>query len=159
MTFPTFTIGEGLLEQIAALVADVERMKFKLSETQIPLRQALRDVILPSINENFNAGGRPGWRPLAESTVEKRGSATPILQRSGDLRKSATSAANWDVTRDTLQMVGMSVSYGAIHQGGAPRASIPARPFAVFQPEDEVAIEALFGRWIDIIVAETWDTG
>jgi phage gpG-like protein len=159
MTFPGFTIGENFQAQIALLSASVDRMAMRFEDAGHPLRQALNDVILPSIDANFATGGRPAWKPLAKSTVAKRGSGEPILIRSGALRAAATSPGNWEVTRDTLQMVGISVSYGPIHQGGAPRASIPARPFVLYQPKDEFAIEKIFALWIDTIVAETWNLG
>jgi phage gpG-like protein len=46
---------------------------------------------------------------------------------------------------------------GASGHTGSP--AIPARPFIMFQPEDEVAIEAVFARWLEERVARDWARG
>lgn len=103
-----------------------------LQRVLVDLTPAMRDIaeaLRTETEENFLREGRPGWKDLAPSTVKARGSAHPILQRSGQL------AASVDLVYDrTSASVGSNKVYAAIHQFGGQagrgrRVTIPARPF------------------------------
>lgn len=117
-----------------------------------PLNRAVEEIIAPSIGMNFNVGGRPAWVPLADSTLlrdsydgsERQG----ILWKTGTLKEIAESVRPWSIDNDTAFLVAGNLGdawYGIVHQGGSQW--IPARPWAVLQPEDEEAIEELIGNW------------
>jgi phage gpG-like protein len=93
-----------------------------------------------AVQRQFDSeGGEFGtpWDDLADSTVAKRGSAHPILDVDGDLRASflpgheghvrnvTGSSAEWG---SDLETPTGGWTLGRIHQEGAPRAGIPARP-------------------------------
>lgn len=159
---PKFEISDNFFRQISVLETKIDMLEFKLSDFHEPLEVALRDIIIPSVQENFAQGGRPAWPPLKPGTVKNRGGQTgPILYRSGKLYDAATNPDNWTVTKDMLALTNISgkVKYAGYHQMGAPRAHIPARPYVEYQPEDIDAIMELFGLWVDDIIDTVWGTG
>jgi phage gpG-like protein len=121
------------------------------------LTRAVDEIVRPSIEENFAADGRPPWAPLAESTMERRERAglTPDdpLTASGAGQRSATAKARWRITADRAEYSGASFPEStwtmALHEVGESSGHFPARPFAVVQPEDQVALGRLAGRWWD----------
>jgi phage virion morphogenesis protein len=125
-----------------------------------PLNRSIRQVMIPSIRKNFEEEGRPPWLPLSEATIEIRereGFASgPILQRTGNLRRSATQLNIWviDSEKAYIRELPARSWYGTIHQGGAAgkamslRAPIPARPFLLIQDEDADKIQEVFIEWV-----------
>jgi phage virion morphogenesis protein len=101
--------------------------------------------MLGSIDRTFPrrrlAGG--SWKPWAPSTVKrfgKKAAGRKILIGSGRLKNSIT----YQVQGNTVR-IGSNLVYAAIHQmgGRAGRnraATIPARPYLVFRPEDPANI-------------------
>jgi len=86
----------------------------------------------------FAAEG-PGWAPLAESTVRQRGSAHPILQRSGSYRRSFV--ASYDDSSVVLASDDWRV---AILNDGA--GSTPARPLEIPAGTVQAAARAIARR-------------
>lgn len=159
---PRIIIGENFFRQINVLETVIEILQMKLSDFEEPLRVALTDIIIPSIETNFAQGGRPAWKPLALPTVVARGWKTgPILHRTGKLYNAVTDPQNWTVTKDMVALTSITskVKYAGYHQMGAPRARIPARPFVEYQTEDINMITELFGIWVDDIVDQVWGFG
>lgn len=159
---PRIEFGESFFRQITVLETAIDMIEARLTDFSEPLKVALTDIILPSVAENFARQGRPPWQPLALSTVISRGYKTgPILYRTGKLYNAATDPTNWTVTRDMLALTNISskVKYAGVHQMGAPRANIPARPYVEYQPQDIEDITVLFGLWIDDIVDQYWGFG
>lgn len=116
-----------------------------------PLKRAIQQVIAPSFRRNFEVGGRPQpWAPLAEYTVEVRGSSEPILVRSGLLARTMTQLNIWTIDTQKAALLDLppKIWYGKIHQFGNIDTNTPARPFAVLQDEDWDAIERVFARWL-----------
>ncbi len=129
-----------------------------------PMTRAIKNVVIPSINKNFESGGRPAWTELAAGTIANRArdgfSPGPILVRTGKMRRAATAFARWQLTRDTAVMGAdfpSSAQYGPIHQiadsedifgGVGNTAFLPGRPFALIQEEDQPKIEEIFVVWI-----------
>lgn len=97
-------------------------------------------LMMGSINANFGAGGRPmPWTPLSPSYAIRKArqgySDTPLI-KGGALRASITPKSSSNAFK-----LGTSIVYGRIHQKGGKAgrnhaASIPARPYLVFQEED-----------------------
>jgi len=125
-----------------------------------PLERSVRQVMVPSLRANFDAGGRPPWQPLATLTVlakVDKGAAEPMspLILSGKLRRVAGQINLWSINGPegeasiSQEKLG-DVWYGVIHQVGAqtPTGNIPAREWALFQDEDMDKIEEIFWDWI-----------
>jgi phage virion morphogenesis protein len=90
-------------------------------------------ILAESVDANFEAEGRPKWRPLAPSTIKQRAkrghSPGPILAVRGDLARSITRHHDAHSA-----VVGTNKVYARIHQfggwaGRGQRVVIQARPF------------------------------
>jgi phage virion morphogenesis protein len=85
-----------------------------------PIMSHVADVLLYSVRKNFDAGGRPRWESLSESTktVRKRKGQWPgsILVQIGRLRDSIVTAHGKD-----WASVGTNVKYAKTQQFGAAR--------------------------------------
>lgn len=118
------------------------------------LESAVRDVAIPSIERNFVVGGRPEWKELAESTVQRKGHDRPLVN-SGRGQDAATDLRRWLVTRDRAEYRGDSFPAAtwtmALHQHGSDEHDVgfPARPFVQLQPEDERALDRVGLTWLD----------
>jgi phage gpG-like protein len=128
-----------------------------------PLKRSVQRVVNPSIDKNFDVGGRPVWQELAPATLAtraKEGSGSQILVRSGKGRRAATALARWTISMDDAAYTGNfppSTSYMAIHQiadteevftGPGRQAFLPGRVFATIQDEDQNKIERVFREWL-----------
>ncbi|MBX6772694.1 MAG: phage virion morphogenesis protein [Chloroflexi bacterium] len=100
-------------------------------------------VIVQSVRRNFEAEGRPErWAPLARSTVRQRGSAHPILVRTGRMRR-ATRATR--PSGRTIRVIN-DVPYARYHHTGTAR--MPQRRFLMVQSEDVPVIGEIFERYL-----------
>ncbi len=141
------------------MASQFDVMGVKVKSFKEPLAKSIREVMAPSLTQNFDVGGRPAWNDLMPATVSRRArlgyGATPILVRSGKLKRVAGQLNLWtiDGPGGTAQITNLpdGVFYGAIHQAGAETewGGITARPWAVIQEEDMVEIEDIFLNWID----------
>lgn len=132
-------VGWQITPSLGLVARDVDRLGIDIRSFKEPLTRSVKRVIIPSIRKNFDAGGRPGWEPLSEYAIKRRGySAWPILIRSGALRKGATQFNIWDIgqTSATVRKLPDKVWYGALHQSG----------FGGFGQYVEAAKKALGGR-------------
>lgn len=135
----------------AVIAASLVSVAHGIESAKEPLQRAVREVLIPSIQKNFASGGRPAWQPLADYTVTVRGSARPILVRSGRLQRTMGQERIWSITdrHAVIQSLPSSVWYGTLHQAGSKaNVIIPARPFALIQPEDQEKIEQIFDEWL-----------
>lgn len=151
ITFPRVTFSGEFARDSLILANDLQNFaSYGIRSFREPLTKSVREVVIPSIRNNFAAEGRPGWAPLAPSTVlSRQGASGPILNRTGRLLKVATQFNIWTYTKDSAQITGIDsrVKYGKYHQGGTRK--MPARPFIVLQDEDEEQIERIFAEWVD----------
>lgn len=140
------------------VIADLELLAVRLESAKEPLTQSVEEVLAPSIRTNFEVGGRPAWAALADTTIYNRGGSDTPLIYTGALEERVSAPEAWTVTRDTASFNSMpdDVWYGVIHQEGTSddRETIPARPFLMFQPEDEDRVEGIFGKWLDKLIVE-----
>lgn len=151
---------------IGVTIVGLEKVMLRLDETSLrardltPAMKKGRQVMLASVDENFMRSGRPvAWRPLKESTLRRKlrlgGSPMPLIgagtytrslkrqSGGGSLRRSITGEAS-----AAKLVIGTSKVYGRIHQKGGQAgrnhaATIPARPYLVFQRQDLKYIERL----------------
>lgn len=124
------------MEQVTAYISG---FKEKAADLTVPMKQAAI-LMMGSVQKNFDASGRPiSWIPLKASTLKekmRKGYSPKPLIRTGGLRQSfATSVGRMEMS------IGTSIVYGRIHQKGGragrnQSATIPARPYLVFQRDD-----------------------
>lgn len=141
----------------AAIQASFFDLGMGIRSLREPLHEAVKTVVIPSIRENFDTGGRPAWEPLSESReMQKAAEGLPadILVASGKLNRTATQLNIWDFdggygsgeATASVDNLG-NVDYGFFHQEGTQR--MPERPFLLVQPEDEDGIVEVFERYIE----------
>ena len=137
----------------------LDRMVVRTASLNLPLQQVAADQIESTIR-NFQVSGRPSkWRPLSPSTIAKKGSSKPLIDK-GPLWRSVRKGRITNRAVE-IQAGGGAAPYAGIHQFGAKRgpvfprrkkalwwkglahpvksagpAVIPARPFLVWLPED-----------------------
>lgn len=129
------------------LAAAVDRLADSLKDTRKPMERAVREVMMPSIDKNFQVGGRPAWEGYSPNT--RNSTAIRMLEDTGALRGAAASFSIWTITEAAaMATLPYGVRYGAPHQFGAPRANLPQREYVVMQPEDADAIEEIFHDWM-----------
>jgi phage gpG-like protein len=124
---------------------DLREIGRDLSNMRTPLRESVHTVISPSIDANFEAGGRPPWTPLSAGTTERRirqGTGLRILQETGKLRRTATQFSRWEI--------------GTARSGRTRDVRVPARPFLLIQFEDANRIEEIFLDWMERRARGTW---
>lgn len=160
MTGPSFGMSPAYIFLPSPLIvaADIEKMAMDIRSFRVPLTRAVQQVMIPSIQENFSVGGRPGWQSVADATQQIKanlGSPVTPLTRTGTLKRNMGYLSMWDITTDqaTISALPDRIAYGGVHQSGsrigAGRGSnIPARPFAVFQDADEDKITEIFDQWL-----------
>jgi phage gpG-like protein len=95
----------------------------EFKDAREPLTKSITTVMMPSIKANFMSGGRPEpWEDLTYYTVKRRkGSATPILVRTGALAAGASSLGIWSIGSTTAAVRDLpgKIWYGKVHQGGS----------------------------------------
>lgn len=139
----------------------------RMSRTSDLLKN-IGEALLETTKERFADETDPDgakWTPLKPVTVAERGSANPILMRSGALKGSI----DYQVEGSTLK-VGPSSVYGAVHQfghtfqvggggkkgKGKKRASggkgvtVPARPYIGIGKADREAVKETTQDWFDL---------
>jgi len=133
---------DALLGRMVALGADMRPVTR-------PLAGILADIPERAFAQQRDPVTGAPWAPLSPVTVNRRGSASPILQVSGMLASSIQAEHGADYARVTTATV-----YAPTHQLGAKRGQfgrtrrgapipwgdIPARPFFGVGPADEAEI-------------------
>lgn len=105
---------------IGLVAKDIDKLGLAIQTFKTPLERSIRNVMIPSIRANFEQEGRPAWEPLAEDTVKLRGSSHPILERTGTLKRAATSFNIWTIgnASATVKSLPDNAWYGVVHQAG-----------------------------------------
>ncbi len=125
-----------------------------------PLQDSAREVLAPSINKNFQVGGRPKrWKassPISTYRLQKKGEGAPTLWVTGKMKNAAGSLARFKVKNNELTYgyFPATLWYAMVHDDPAmaKRANIPQRPFALIQPDDIEKITVIFMRWYEKMV-------
>jgi phage gpG-like protein len=156
------------LPPLAVLEFDLAKLAAGFRTFRVPLTTSVDRVLIPSILENFEVGGRPPWQPLSDETIarrERQGTmgglfGSDILVESGELFGAMSHRARWKITGHEASISNLpnAAWYGMLHQGGDDffNVNFPARPFAVMQREDQERIEAIFAAWVGGIVTVNW---
>lgn len=153
---------------MAQIEDDLRAIGKDLSNMRTPLTTAIKTVIIPSIDAQFQAGGDPAWEPLSPETINRRdrqGTGEKILVETGALQRVATQFSRWDVGTDQAEISNFPAYrqvVAAVHQNGAERVggshgvSIPARPFMVISSEDQDKITDVFYAWMSVRAGAHW---
>lgn len=158
------TLLDAQYEPLPSIVAD----KYYLLGTRLhsfrePLKEIVRSVMAPRINDNFRSGGNPPWTPIAPSTKKDRAEYDypdePILVRSGLLRRTASQLNIWNF--DDHQAWIDASSFGGAQGGkawyglaqndgftGGYGAQTPKREFLNFTEEDVQKSTAIMSIWL-----------
>lgn len=163
---------------IGIVAKRIDKLGVDIRSFREPLKRAVQQVMIPSIRKNFDEEGRPNpWEPLSEYTVKLRGNDSPILDRSGKLKRNMGFLSIWTITPTfaTIKDLPQRIWYGKLQQAGFggfaavvqrhqvdfrealshvgtssdAKVHMPARPFVMIQSEDSDAITAVFSKWLD----------
>ena len=140
------------------LAGEMETFGLNVRSLREPLTRAVKQVMIPSMQANFDQGGRPAWQPISEATELIKfslGYDSGTLIRTGTLKRNMGYFSMWNVnsTQASIDDLPDRIGYGSVHQAGshsgAGRGSnIPARPFAVIQDDYEDKIQEVFAKWL-----------
>lgn len=156
---------------LGAIIDALTQIDRDLSNMRTPLTDSVKKVVIPSIDANFEAGGRPPWQPLSPETLERRareGTGERLLQVTGAMRQAATQFSRWDVGTEEAQISNWPANQlikVAVHNDGTDRAGpnrtnhIPARPFLLLQDEDADKITEIFLDWVELRARGAWTRG
>jgi phage gpG-like protein len=116
---------------IGIVAKRIDRLGLDIRSFRVPLTRAVKQVMIPSIQENFSSGGRPPWPALAEETVARKKS-DQILIATGALRRVMGQINIWSIgpTTATIRDLPPTVKYGLVHQAGAVGGSSSFGAFA-----------------------------
>jgi phage gpG-like protein len=141
------------------LTAMFHDLEDKISRYEDPLRQAIEQVVIPSMLRNFdNEQGPDGpWAALNEATQvirSREGSGHTILMRTLNLYGGVqASLPLWDIDDEAAVFDSSEVTeYGSFHMTGTRH--MPARPWAWIDEEGADEIVEVFGDWLDVMVDE-----
>src|SRR6266700_5966860 len=113
-----------------------------------PLKRSVQRVMAPSLQHNFEVGGRPPWPELAEGTINQKSGNDQILVNTGLLAQVAGQLNLWTIDMESASIQSMPrAEYGMYHQEGT--SHMPQREWAVIQPEDIESIDDVFGLWFE----------
>jgi len=106
---------------VGILARKVDKLGMDIRSFKEPLREAVKEVVIPSIRRNFDAGGRPKWELLVHSTVLRKGGDERPLIRTGKLRREMGYLKIWTIDREKAMITDLpnSIWYGKVHQAGA----------------------------------------
>jgi len=154
---------------IGIMARKYDKLGASIKSFRVPLKRAVQEVVIPSIQVNFHKSGRPRWPDLAESTWRQKGSGEKALIRTGALMRRMAQVGIWQIDTEKAMITHMpeDVWYGALHQAGhgtyegffdpVKRATVniggegalPARPFVMLQSEDLPKIDLIFVEWVN----------
>ena len=117
----------------------------KRLENLQPALEPAADALVKLVDDSFLNAQTPwgdAWKPLAESTIRRKGSSRPLVD-SGVLKNSITAKA------EKLRiLLGTNVPYAGFHQFGTP--NIPKREFLPVK-DGEFPTEGPAGRTLALI--------
>ncbi|MFZ2493915.1 MAG: phage virion morphogenesis protein [Thermoanaerobaculia bacterium] len=123
--------------------AQLDGIGQRIEDMSPVMRGAVRDVLIRSAQENFQAEGRPGWLALKESTRKRKRGTDLILQDSLLLVRSLSPDGNqYSINHfdEHSVTVGTTRPGAKNHQEGITR---PQRRFLVAQEEDVEDIKTI----------------
>ncbi len=120
-----------------ACIGRVSRMREAARDPRPALEEAA-EITGESIHKNFEVGGRPPWKPHAESTRRSTYGPSRLLVRRGALENSFVPFVTRRTAGQRARRLPYTLRQNYGYEGGQGRghSPTPARTFAVFQPED-----------------------
>lgn len=123
-----------------------------------PFEEIAKSVIAPSVEENFQQGGRPAWVPLADSTKiskSRRGYPSPsrILVATGAMADAASDPKNYKISKTELKAAPFGIPYWGFHQTGGGK--LPQRVIMMLQVADRTKINAIFAKFMRTFMSFT----
>ena len=157
---PTYTISWEIAGEVQ-LSRTLTRLALDLHDFREPLKRVGKEVVYPEIKHQFDVEGDPTkWPALSPGYARWKARhypGVPMLTAKGGLRRSLTykgaPGAIYDLTKEqlaigtSLQTPGGKWNLGLIHQLGAPRAHIPARPMLKLRVAAQGRAVAIFSDW------------
>lgn len=116
-------------------------------ENMRPVLEDIRsEVIIPGMKETFERGGRPQWRRLATSTIERKSrlgglNAHRKLVRSGLLEKRVQYKVTYPIKKNTMTSDLDAAPYWRFHQEGD---GVPQRVILKLTEQDQRHAARLF---------------
>lgn len=112
--------GWQISPSLGLVAKDVDKLALDIENTRVPITRSIVQVMIPSIQKNFDNEGRPPWEALADYTKKVRGDSGPILNRTGKLKRGVTKLHIWRIGNDSATIVELpgEIWYGAVHQSG-----------------------------------------
>lgn len=124
-----------------AAIGSISRMRERARDPRPALEESA-EIVGESIHHNFEVGGRPRWKPHAESTRRSTYGPSRLLIRSTALENSFQPFVTRRTAGQRSRGLAYSLRQNEGYKGGPGRghSPTPARPFALFQPRDEEQI-------------------
>ena len=125
------------------------RVAALIDDFQPVFKEIASEVIGPSVAQNFTAGGRPDWPPLAESTItskSRRGHSSRILVATGALEAAAANPSGYKISKNEMAAFPVGIEYWGWHQTGA--SNLPQRVIMMLQAQDRTQINNIFANFI-----------
>lgn len=120
---PSYGVQFTFSPSIAILAGKVDKLGVDIRSFREPLHRAVKEVMVPSIKQNFAAGGRPKWPKLSAATLEikaARGFGATPLRATGRLARVASQINIWTINTKAAYIADLpeSIWYGKVHQSG-----------------------------------------
>ncbi len=155
----TIIMDDRALNLLEKDLRDLSRDLAGANRMRQPLLEIAKEVLIPSINKNFQVGGRPKrWEsvsPISTYRTAHPGGGPPLWV-TGKMKSAATKMARFKIKNNvmTYGYFPPTVWYAMVHDQAsvARAANIPHRPFALIQAEDIPKIERIMMRWYEKMV-------
>jgi phage virion morphogenesis protein len=113
-----------------------------------PVMKTIGEIVVTSINRNFEEGGRPKWKRLAKATIRAKKHAKPLIKEGllmGSIKRKAY--------KDRVVIGPDAFPHAAIHQFGGKagrgrKTIIPARPYLKVHNEDWAEIKEVLNDYL-----------
>jgi phage gpG-like protein len=107
---------------IGIIARNIDKMGIDIRSFKEPLKRAVQQVIIPSIQQNFEEEGRPPWDPYSASTLDIRerlgDPVNKLLNKTGDLQNVMQRYNLWTVNNNAAILLDIPLWYGKLHQEG-----------------------------------------
>lgn len=107
---------------VGIIARNIDKMGMDIRSFREPLKRAVQQVIIPSIQQNFEQEGRPSWEPHSPATEEIRerlgNPVGKILRSTGALQTAMSRYNLWTVNNNAAILLDIPLWYGKLHQEG-----------------------------------------
>lgn len=107
---------------VGIIARDIDKLGIDIRSFREPLKRAVQQVVIPSIQQNFESEGRPAWEPYASSTVEVREKlgqpVGDLLNKTGALKRTMGYLNLWTINANAAILLDIPLWYGKIQHEG-----------------------------------------